>query len=290
MAAHFMWQSLADTKVDLDRMAAAHMDLARFDFSWASSEATKGTYLYFGKLDSVLDAIKARGMRAVITVIETPAWANGGAGKFAPPTNPADYAHFMGLLAQHTAARSGMVWEIWNEPNDSHFWTTGPNPAQYAAMLKAAYAAVKANDSNATVLGGSIVFNDLPFLRGMYSAGAGNSFDALAIHPYTAGRAPTDTSNAWFSFSTSVPQFNGVMAAHGQSKPIWITEMGWSTAQVSDATRATYMKTAVAIARSWSNLRGFAAYTIRQTQYLQYGMITSGGAETLTWKAYASVQ
>jgi hypothetical protein len=50
------------------------------------------------------------------------------------------------------------------------------------------------------------------------------------------------------------------------------------------------MKSAVAIARSWSNLRGFAAYTIRQTQYLQYGMITSTGAETITWKAYASVQ
>jgi hypothetical protein len=291
MAAHFMWQGQAETVADLDRMKAAGMTFARFDFSWANSEVTKGSYLYLDKLDAVLDALAARGMTSAITVIETPGWANGNAGQFAPPTNPADYANFIGMLARHNAARPGMVWEIWNEPNDANFWTTGPNPAQYAALLKAAYAAIKANDPDATVLGGSIVFNDTPFLEGMYANGAGGSFDGLAIHPYCGGSAPSDQTRPWFTFAGSVPQFTKVLTAHGQAaKPIWITEMGWSTGDVSDAVRATYLRDSVGIVRGWSNVRAMAAYTIHQSQFGAYGLLTLANAPTLSWTAYAAAQ
>jgi len=291
MAAHLMWQSTADTQADLDAMAAAGMTYVRFDVSWKNSEPTRGSYSYLSKLDGILDAITARGMAHTITVLETPGWANGGAGTMAPPTNPQDYASFMGMLARHTAARPDMVWEIWNEQNDAHFWTTGPNAGQYAAMLKASYAAIKANDPDATVLVGGIVFNDIPFFEALYAAGAGSSFDGVAIHPYTGTRSPADTSSPWFSFAGSVPQFTRVLDAHGQgSKPIYITEMGWSTGDVSDATRATYLKDAVGIARTWTNVRGLAAYTIRQTQFATYGLRTSTYQPTLSWTAYASVQ
>jgi hypothetical protein len=271
-------------------MAAANMRFVRFDFSWANSEPTKGSRLYFDKLDSILDAIAARGMQAVVTVIETPSWANGKAGLFAPPTDPQDYADFIGALAAHNAARSNMRWEIWNEPNDSHFWTTGPNPSGYAAMLKAAYTAVKANDPNATVIGGSILCNDLTFLGGIYSAGAGDSFDALSIHPYTGALSASDTSSLYFSFALSVPRFTTAMASHGQSKSIYITEMGWSTEDVTDATRAGYLPEAVSIVRSWSNVRGMAAYTVRQSQSSLFGLITTSGTPTLSWTAYAAAQ
>jgi hypothetical protein len=291
MAAHFMWQSLADTIADLDRMRAARMTDVRFDFSWKNSEATKGTYLYFDKLDQVLDAVAAHGLRATITVIETPGWANGGGATFAPPSNPADYARFIGALASHNAGRPNMTWEIWNEPNDAHFWTTGPNAAGYTAMLKAAYAAIKANDPDATVLGGSIVFNDTPFLRGIYASGGGSSFDGLSIHPYAKSYAPASTADPWFSFAASVPQFTKVMADNGQpAKPIWITEMGWSTADVSDATRATYLPAATTIARGWTNVRALDVYTLHQSQYAEYGLLTTSGTPTLSWTAYAAAQ
>src|SRR4051794_4221411 len=156
---HFMWQSMADTIVDLDRMQAAGMSYVRFDMSWRNSESTKGTYQHLDMLDQVISAVQARGMTLTISVIETPGWANGGGGMFAPPSNPADYASYMGVLAKRYANRSGMVWEIWNEENDAHFWTTGPDVAQYTAMLKAAYASIKANDPDATVIVGGIVFN-----------------------------------------------------------------------------------------------------------------------------------
>ena len=286
-----MWQTLSETNADLDRMKAAGMDYVRFDVSWRNSEPTKGSYLYLDKLDQVISAVQAHGMALTMTVIETPGWANGNAGMFAPPTNPSDFASFLGVLAKRYASRSGMVWEVWNEQNDPHFWTTGPSATQYAAMLKAAYAAIKANDPDATVVTGGILFNNTAFLEGLYAAGAGASFDGLAIHPYTISRAPSDTSSPYYSYASSVPQFQAVLAAHGQaSKPIWITEFGWSTANVSDATRATWFRDAVTIARGWSNVRGLGAYTLHQSQFAEYGLLTTSGAATQSWNAYVAAQ
>ena len=289
MAAHLMWQSLSETNADLDRMKAAGMNYVRFDTSWRNSEPSKGSYMYLDKLDQVISAVQSRGMSLTITVIETPSWANGGKGMFAPPTNPADYAHFVGMLAHRYAGRSGMVWEIWNEENDPHFWTTGPSVAQYTAMLKAAYSAIKAGDPDATVVTGGILFNDMNFLEGIYANGGGSSFDGLAIHPYSLAYAPGSTTDSYFSFKTSVPQFTAKLAAHGQaSKPIWLTEMGWGTDRVSDATRATYLQQAVPIARAWPNVRGMGAYTIHQSQFPTYGLLTTSNQPTQSWNAYAA--
>ena len=54
-------------------------------------------------------------------------------------------------------------------------------------MLKAAYTAVKAGDPDATVITGGILYNNTAFLEGLYTAGAGSSFDGLGIHPYAKG-------------------------------------------------------------------------------------------------------
>lgn len=290
MAAHLMWySSTTDAISDLDRMHRAGMNYVRFDVSWRNMEPTRGSYRYFSKLDTILNAIRARGMTLTMTVIETPSWANGGRGMFYPPTYMSDYARFVGVLARHNAARPGMVYEVWNEPNLVQFWTSGPSAARYTSMLKAAYKSIKGNDPDATVLVGGIAFNDIRFLNGIYANGGGYSFNGIAIHPYTVKYSPYSTYSSWFSFKLSVPQFTKAMAAHGQHKPIWITEFGWSTARVSDTTRALWFKQAVVIARGWTNVRGVAAYTIRQSQYYQYGLIRTDGTTTVSWRAYDSM-
>jgi hypothetical protein len=291
MALHLMWQPLDVTIADLDLMKAAGMTYVRFDVSWRNSEPSKGTYLYLDKLDQVIAAVQSRGMALTMTVIETPGWANNNAGMFAPPTSMADYASFVGMLAGRYASRPGMVWEIWNEQNDPNFWTTGPNAAQYTSMLTSAYRSIKASDPDATVLVGGILFNNIAFLDGIYAAGGGNSFDGIAIHPYTVNRAPGDTSSPYYAFASSVPQFQAELARHGQAaKPIWVTEFGWSTAKVADATRATWFTDAVRIARGWTNVRALGAYTLHQSQFAEYGLLTTTGAATLSWTAYVAAQ
>jgi hypothetical protein len=291
LALHFMWQTLDATNADLDLMKACGMTYVRFDVSWRNSEPSKGTYRYLDKLDQVIAAVRAHGMALTMTVIETPGWANNNAGTFAPPTNVADYASFVGMLAGRYASRTGMVWEVWNEENDPHFWTTGPDAAQYTSMLTGAYRAIKASDPDATVLVGGILFNNTAFLDGIYLAGGGDSFDGVAIHPYTINRAPGDTSSPYYSFASSVPQFQADLGNHGQAtKPIWVTEFGWSTANVPDATRATWFTDAVTIARGWTNVRGLGAYTLHQSQFAEYGLLTTAGTATLSWTAYVAAQ
>jgi len=191
MTMHFMWYDIARTTKELDEIQASGLTVARFDVGWRWVEPqSKGSYdvTYLTKLDAVLQAMDAHGIRPIITVIETPAWARGAkTGIFAPPTNVQDYADIMGVLARRYADRPNMVWEIWNEPNLKEFWEPAPNAAAYADMLRRSYRAIKGDSPDATVLGGAIVFNDLKFLNAMYAAGAAGFFDGLSLHPYAPG-------------------------------------------------------------------------------------------------------
>ena len=287
MADHLMWfNTLTEVRADLDRMQRAGMSYVRFDVSWANSEPSPGSYRYLDKIASVVKEIRSRGMTLTMTLIETPGWANGGRGRNAPPTHPSDYGHFAGVLAHRLAGITGMVYEIWNEPNDVHWWTTGVNAAQYTTMLKSAYKNIKANDADATVLVGAILNNDIGFLRKIYANGGGGSFNGLAIHPYPLSHSPGDTWSTWFSFKLSVPRFTNEMKRHNQNKPIWITEFGWPINKVSEANRAKYIAQAVAIARGWTNVRGVAVYTMHQSQFYTYGLIRSDDSATASWNAY----
>ncbi len=287
MAAHLLWYStLSEVRADLDRMQRAGMGYVRYDVSWANSEPSRGSYRYLDKIASIASEVRSRGMSLTMTLIDTPGWANGGRGRHAPPTNMSDFGRFAGVLAKRLSGISGLTYEIWNEPNDPHWWTTGVSAKQYTSMLKAAYSSIKANDSDATVLVGAILNNDIDFLHRIYANGGGSSFNGIAIHPYPLGHAPGDTWSSWFSFKLSVPRFTAEMKRHGQYKPIWITEFGWPLDRVSDATRAKYFTQAVAIAKGWSNVRGVAAYTMHQSQFYQYGLLHSDNSTTASWRAY----
>jgi hypothetical protein len=139
------------------------------------------------------------------------------------------------------------------------------------------------------VLGGAISFNDRGFLNGMYAAGAGGNFDALSFHPYTQGHAPdwSAPGQEWYSFVLAVPQMAQTMAAHGETdKPIWITEVGWSTDDVSEATRAAYVERAVELVRGWPYVAALCLYALNQQDDGPYGLIAPDGTATATWHAY----
>jgi polysaccharide biosynthesis protein PslG len=293
VTAHFMWHSREQTSAEIERIAAAGFRVVRFDLGWRWVEPErKGGYDegVLRQFDWTLAQLDARGIAPIVTVIETPAWARpAGTGMFAPPTNRQDYADVLRMLAARHAGRANVVWEVWNEPNLVQFWEGGPDAAAYADLLKRAYVAIKGVAPAATVLGGSIAFNDAAFLRGMYAAGAAGHFDALAIHPYTGGRAPADDGDPWFSLRGQLRGMRATLVAHGDGdKPLYVTEFGWSTDDVSDATRATYLREAVAIMREYPFVRAATVYTINGADYPAYGLVTPAGVETASWRAYAA--
>ena len=77
------------------------------------------------------------GTKIDVDVEGTPPWAAGGSTDLrSPPANNADYAGFVNYLANAFHGRV-TAWEIWNEEDNSGWWNG--TPAQYVALLKAAY-------------------------------------------------------------------------------------------------------------------------------------------------------
>jgi Bacterial Ig domain len=156
-------------------------------------------------------------------------------GSAADMATPAAYAQSIGTLAAHLRGEVA-AYEVWNEPDDAPFWQGAPQPAAYAALLKAAFKAVHAADPAAKVLVGGLVGNDVDFVEGLYANGAGGAFDGVAVHTDTACNT-TDPTEYYrepngrigrYSF-TGYREIRKAMLAHGDDRPVWMTELGWST-------------------------------------------------------------
>jgi hypothetical protein len=127
------------------------------------------------------------------------------------------------------------VWEIHNEPNLHFFWniseSTTDNSAYsqsvtyYLQYLHDAYTTIKAIDPTATVVFAGLSqhtwkrFMDVVILQHPESA---NYFDAFAFHPYS-DTGPTGVATLIDSLKSEL-QSNSAFA----SKPIWITEVGYT--------------------------------------------------------------
>lgn len=215
----------------------------RLDFPWSRMEPFRGRY-EFARHDAVVRAFGEAGIKVLGVVAYSPGWASGGKpSSDYPPLDAADYARFAGRLAAHYAPLGLHAWEIWNEENLGHFWGPAPSVPAYARLLRGAYGAIHAVDPAATVIVGGLAqprasattMTAMDFLQGLYTAGAGRYFDALADHPYNSPRLPGDPSvaNNWQRMFATSPSLRSIMSANGdRTKQIWITEYGAPTGGV----------------------------------------------------------
>lgn len=267
---------------DQDRTAASIKDVGakwvRLSVNWRDAEPSRGVYnsWWIAQYDRAVALARGAGAHVVLMVSESPAWASGSSASYAPPRDPADFARFMRFLSARYAGAGVDAYEIWNEPNISRFWTTGPNPAAYAALLKAAYPAVKAGDPNAKVVFGGLSTSDYDYLSRAYAAGAKGSFDVMAVHPYSCATAPTDVRRGpdgriVHDVFLGYREVEATMAAQGDHKPVWFTEFGWSTTSascgVSETTQAAYLTSALALAQRDPNVQVACWYNLRNNYW-----------------------
>ncbi|MFV9507244.1 MAG: hypothetical protein AB4911_22060 [Oscillochloridaceae bacterium umkhey_bin13] len=202
----------------------------------------------WGWHDRVLDLYAARGIE-VIGVLNgpTPGWMVGQGGASFTPPSPELFAQFAQAAASRYRGRI-RYWQIWNEPDNARYWQPGPNPAAYAALLRAAYPAIKAADPSAQVLAAGLVSPQpaASFLQQLHANGAWNAFDIIALHPYTDPLGPEEGQIG----GAGIGAVQGLAQTLGP-KPIWATEFGWSTgpadrlagggAPVDEATQAAFL-------------------------------------------------
>ncbi|HEX4931402.1 MAG TPA: hypothetical protein VFV62_11885, partial [Gaiellaceae bacterium] len=134
----------------LDRLDRLGVDLVRFNLHWDRIEAVRGTTTW-EESDAVLEGLRARGIPAVVGLVGSPRWANGGrTPNFAPGAT--SFAGFARAAA--TRYRWVSRWLIWNEPNQAR-WLRPTDPAVYVRqLLNPGYAAIHAVIPGVKVAGG----------------------------------------------------------------------------------------------------------------------------------------
>ncbi len=256
-----LWMSggVADRDIALAKDAGFGWIKQRFEWRYMETKA-KGD-LNFVRADQLVQAANKAGLKVIARVDNQPEWATGkkyGAAT-APPDNPRDYADFVGAMAERYKAGSpyGTIaaYEIWNEPNLSREWgNKAPSAAEYVALLKAAYQAIKKADPQSLVITAGlspttapppVAVPDVQYLKQMYAAGAKGYFDILGAHG--AGfKAPPEVSpddaskDAQYNHGEGangrvycfrhVEDLRAVMVESGDAaKKVSVLEFGWTT-------------------------------------------------------------
>ncbi|MET9270849.1 sugar-binding protein [Kribbella sp. NPDC003557] len=117
------------------------------------------------------------------------------------------------------------TYELWNEwnlrdPNGA----AKASPENYVALLKMVSAAVRAKHPDVKLTGPSLaVINDWQgWFTKFADLGGLDYVDAVTIHPYVQPLDPEASV-------TYVNTIRNIIAAHGSTKPIYISEQGWAT-------------------------------------------------------------
>jgi polysaccharide biosynthesis protein PslG len=187
----FLWwrEEVADR--DLQLMRDAGFRWVKQYFSWQDVEGAGKGQFDWTHTDRIVDQTQKSGLKLLVRLSANPDrafWAGN------PPGSTKDFADFAGAVAARYAGRI-QAYQVWNEPNLAREWGNArPDPAAYAQMLKATYAAIKGADPKATVITAGmapttrdddVAMPDMRFYQGLYDAMGGNSngyYDMLGVH------------------------------------------------------------------------------------------------------------
>lgn len=197
---------------------------------WSSIEAGgRGIYdpSALAKLDAAVNGAGALGMKVILRVRGTPCWASteppGAKAQRPdlcpayPPRDPQEFGDFVRFVADRYAGKLAAI-EAWAEEDHAdgqHF--AGPDaPGHYAALLKAAYAAVHQSSAPTAVLIGALVGANGEFLKALYRDGVKGSYDGVAVDFYDLVLA-------------SLRAIHQVQLANHDRTPLWLEEFGWTS-------------------------------------------------------------
>lgn len=191
------------------------------------------------------------------------------------------YAEYAAFLAKTYG--TSVIYEIANEPDYSYFSGRNATGTEYAAVLMAAYSAIKNECKEATVITGGVCTlqnsNAPKFLEDMFAvSGITNYMDGLSFHPYNNdGRLSDEQNIEDMTFKGQVEYANELLLeAQTRDKttdkdiPLYITEYGVSS-RTSDEWSYTELDQAidlvrtVAAAKSEPTVKQFVIYNLVET-------------------------
>lgn len=201
----------------------------RDEMYWEALEKVKNVYTYPAAYDKYYNGLRSHGIDALVVLSYTnPLFDNGST----PYTDEGrqGFANYGNAMLNHYPDVKGV--EVYNEFNIS-FGNRGKGLANseadyYYKLLKKTYQTVKASNPDKLIIGP--VSSGIPWkwLEQLFQLGGLKYMDVVSIHPYSFPAAPVTLEQDLVKLQELIKKYN-----NGQTKPIWISEIGWPTGEGS---------------------------------------------------------
>jgi len=303
---------------NLGAMRSAGVTMERLEVDWPSVEPARGQWTW-REFDRQFAITAEHGITILPLLMTIPGWAGGS--QYQIGANQAGFANYVAQVVRRYGPH-GTFWranprlpyrpanffEIWNEPYYAQFSDGGPNPAAYARLFKASVIAGRkarpgakfllAADESGQTSSGSLTSWIAPMYRAVPNLN--RYIDAVAVHPYSAPHGPLEfiAGDHRYEFRR-IEEIRRQFAAHGERKPFWITEIGWSTCPASpdncnnEDQQATYLRQTFGRVKtrysSWVralfvyNYRDSASVTAPSDKERWFGLIRRNGTPKPAW-------
>jgi hypothetical protein len=255
------------TESQLQRLRRGGVEAIRIPLAWPGVQPTSNGELQWGGVDAWVEAASRSRLEVLPFLYDAPRWAVHPApvpgtqgAAWAPSHLPVggragrEWARFVRAAVERYGTRGIFwrehpllprmpihSWQIWNEENFKYF-VARPNPGEYGRLVRRSEHALRAGDPRARLLLGGLfarpaearyrvrppqAYTAADFLRLMYrrTPGIASHFDGVALHPYAS-------SYDWLA--PEIEETRSVLReADDARKPLWVTELGWSSQRPS---------------------------------------------------------
>jgi polysaccharide biosynthesis protein PslG len=199
----------------LEMLAATGVRWVRMDMSWGYIERVKGQY-DFVAYDNIFNTFAKYNLRPLVVLAsngQTHYPNRSGQYPYPPDTPEAQQAFTNWVIAvlQRYKGR-GIIWEVYNEPNNKFFWPPQPNVQDYNTLALRVGEAVQQVAPGETFIGPAIVSSDYTYLEEVLKSGVMAYWDGISVHPYRASRTPETVSADYFQFRKLIRRYRSANA------------------------------------------------------------------------------
>jgi hypothetical protein len=273
----------ADLGREAQLMRGAGVGSTRVAFYWRDMQPAQDRPVDWSRTDRIVGAAAAAQIDVFPILLLAPAWATTGETLDLPREGAVPDSAAYAQFARDAIRRYGpqgsfwtenpavprrpiRAWQVWNEPDIERYWVGEPWAPTYVTLLKAAHAAIKAEDPGATVVAAGLTNRSWEDLALLYEAGGRGFFDAAAIHPF---------SRRVSNVVKIVGLARAEMRRRGDARvPLVLSEIswssgkgrstrnyGWETSERGQAERVTEALTALARERTRLRIASVYWYT-----------------------------
>jgi hypothetical protein len=302
-----------DDTIDLSQqfklMVSSGAESVRAVFNWAAAQPFQtpadvpsdqqdqfttvgGVPTDFSATDEIVGDAAQRHLTVLPIVLYSPVWdARHNKHGFDPPQRTAPYAAYLTALIGRYGPHGSYwrshpslpkvpirMWQIWNEPNLSTYWTQ-PFAKTYVPVLKAAHDAIRKADPGAKVVLAALTNAAWKSIGQIYAIkNARKLFDVVAVNGFTKQVS---------GVLTYMSLVRGAMS-HFQdgTKPLIATEVSWPSAQGKSRNHFDFDTTEAGQARNIAAVMPLLAAQRTQLRLMAFYIYTWVGAEAKHAQAF----